>query len=479
MLPLGRSDVLVAPRSPPSANCSARHLAMSLGEGRRLAEARATRRLELILEPFVAALQSIRRKTMFKIKDTKQYCPVLKFALTLLVLSGLPSAARADAVTDWNAYGVSAVITAARGPGGYVDLAYMHLAMYDAVNAIDGRYSVFAVHPANVPAGSSKEAAAIAAAYNVLLTLFPGQQVVLDANYSASLAAIPDSQEKADGIAVGAEVAFLFLASRAGDGRNAPITYTPGSGPGAWIPTSPAPPLVVYLSQMRPFAMETASQFRGDGPPALTSEQYTADFNEIKNLGCLNCPARTEEQRIIGLFYTDPGPAQTARGFRQVALDYPMNLADDARLFAMLYVALGDAAIASVESKYYYGFWRPITAIRQADTDGNPDTIADPAWTPLSLTPNFPDYVSTHSATWGAFSETLRQFFGTKKVNFTLTSVVTGTTRNFTSTDDINKEIIDARVYVGFHFRTADVHGVVMGKKIGRLVAKHYFQPLF
>ena len=416
---------------------------------------------------------------MFKTKGTKQYCPVLKSALMLLILIGLPTAAKADAVTDWNAYGVSAVITAARGPGGYVDLAYMHIAVYDAVNAIDKRYSVFAVRPTNAPAESSKEAAAIAAAYNVLLALFPAQQLVLDTNYAASLAAIPDSQEKADGIAVGAEVASLFLASRAGDGRDASITYTPGSGPGAWIPTSPAPPAVVYLSQMLPFAMETASQFRGDGPPALTSEQYTADFNEIKRLGCLNCPARTEEQQVIGLFYTDPGPAQTGRGFRQVALDYPMNLADNARLFAMLYVALGDAAIASVESKYYYGFWRPITAIRNADTDGNPDTMADSAWTPLATTPNFPDYVSTHSATWGAFSETLRQFFGTKNINFTLNSVVTGTTRHFTSTDDINKEIIDARVYVGFHFRTADVHGVLMGKKIGRLVAKNYFRPLF
>ncbi len=416
---------------------------------------------------------------MFTIKDTKQYGIVLKIALMLLILIGLPSAARADAITDWNAYGVSAAVTAARMPGGYVDLAYMHISMYDAVNAIDGRYSVFAVHPTNVPAGSSKEAAAIAAAYSVLIALFPAQQVVLDANYAASLAAIPDSQGKADGIAVGAEVASLFLASRAGDGRDAPITYTPGTGPGAWIPTSPIPPAVVYLSQMRPFAMQTASQFRGDGPPALSSEQYTADFNEIKNLGCLDCLARTEEQRAIGLFYTDSALAQTGRAFRQVAHDYPMSLADNARLFAMLYVALGDAAIASVETKYYYGFWRPITAVRQADTDGNPDTVADPTWTPLSTTPNFPDYVSTHSATWGAFSETLRQFFGTKNISFTMTSGVTGTTRHFTSTDDINKEIIDARVYVGFHFRTADVHGVLMGKKIGRLVAKNYFRPLF
>ena len=415
---------------------------------------------------------------MSKIKDTKRSRLVLNFALMLQIFITLPTAARADAVTDWNAYGASAVVTAARTAGGYVDLAYMHIAIYDAVNAIDGRYSVFAVHPTNVPAGSSKEAAAIAAAYSVLVALFPAQQMVLDGHYADSLAAIPDSQEKADGIAVGTEVASLFLASRAGDGRDAPITYTPGTGPGAWIPTSPAPPAVVYLSQMRPFVMRTASQFRADGPPALTSEQYTADFNEIKILGCLNCPTRTEEQRVIGLFYTDVGPAQTARGFRQVALDYPMSLPDNARLFAMLYVALGDAAIASVETKYYYGFWRPITAIREADTDGNPDTVADPTWTPLSTTPNFPDYVSTHSATWGAFSETLRQFFGTKKINFTMTSAVTGTTRHFTSTDDITKEIIDARVYVGFHFRTSDVEGVVMGKKIGRLVAKNYFRPL-
>ncbi len=415
---------------------------------------------------------------MFRIKDTKQYRSVVNGVLMLLIVIGLPSAARADAVTDWNAFGVSAVVTAARGPGGYVDLAYMHIAVYDAVNAIDGRYSVFAVHPAHVPAGSSKKAAAIAAAYNVLIALFPDQQDVLDAEYAASLAEIPDSHRKADGIAVGTEVAYLFLASRVGDGRNAPVTYSPGSGPGDWIPTAPAPPLVVYLSQMRPFAMQTASQFRADGPPALTSEQYAADFNEIKNLGCFACPARTEEQRVIGLFYTDIGPAQTGRGFRQVAHDYPMRLADDARLFAMLYVALADAAIGSVESKYYYGFWRPITAIHGADTDGNPDTIADPAWTPLFTTPNFPDYVSTHSATWGAFSETLRQFFGTKTLNFTMTSAVTGTTRSFTNTDDINREIIDARVFVGIHFRTADVDGVNMGRKIARLVASDHFQPL-
>src|SRR4051812_8037996 len=301
-----------------------------------------------------------------------------QFALIgMLFLIGVTAVtARADAVIDWNSFGATAVISGGRGPGGYVDLAYMHIAVYDAVNAIDGRYTVFSVSPTTVPAGASKDAAAVAAAYTVLHTLFPAQAAVLDGRYITSLSAIPDSQSKTDGIAVGTEVATLFLASRAGDGRNAPIIYTPGSAPGDWIPTPPAflPPLVVYMSQMRPFAMESASQFRADPPPALTSDQYTQDFNEVKIIGELNSTVRTPEQRTIGLFYSDPGPAQNARAFRRLELDYPMSLADDARLFAQLYVAIADAAIASVETKYYYGRWRPITAIRAADTDGNPDT---------------------------------------------------------------------------------------------------------
>jgi hypothetical protein len=141
-------------------------------------------------------------------------------------------------------------------------------------------------------------------------------------------------------------------------------------------------------------------------------------------------------------------------------------------------VSTADSVIASYESKYYFGFWRPITAIRAADTDGNPDTEADPNWTPLRPTPNFPDYVSTHAATWGGFSEALRQFFGTKFIHIPMWSTTTGTTHVFTNTDDVNKEIIDARVYVGFHFRTAAVHGVVMGKKVARYVANNYFHPV-
>ena len=222
----------------------------------------------------------------------------------------------------------------------------------------------------------------------------------------------------------------------------------------------------------------SASQFRGDGPPALTSAQYAADFNEVKSLGAIDSTTRTAEQTVIGLFYTDNSAVQTGRTFRAIAQEKGMSLADNARLFAVLYVSTADSVIASYDSKYFFGFWRPVTAIRAADTDGNSDTEAGPTWTPLRPTPNFPDYVSTHSATWGGFSEALRDFFGTKEVNIPMSSTVTGTTRVFTNTDDVNHEMIDARVYVGFHFRTADVHGVLMGKKIGKYVAKNYFQPV-
>jgi hypothetical protein len=410
----------------------------------------------------------------FKLGILRIWMSVLAFCAI-----GSQTIARADVISDWNAIGVTACLTAGRGPASYVDLAYMQLAVYDAVNAIDGEYSVFAVSPSTVPAGASQEAAAVAAAYRVLIALFPSQNIFLDAQYATSLAAIPNGQSKTDGIAVGEETAALFLASRVGDGRNAPIIYTPGSGPGAWVPTPPAflPPSHPWMAKMRPFGIPSASSFRTEGPPALTSPEYAADFNEVKSLGAINSTTRTAEQTEIGLFYTDPGPAQTGRCFRQLAMEQGMDLADNARLFGALYASLADSAIASFEAKYYYGFWRPITAIRAADTDGNPDTEVDPTWTPLVSTPNHPDYVSTHSATWGGFSEALRQFFGTKRINITQTSVVTGTTHNFTSTDDVNKEIIDARVYVGIHTRTADVHGVLMGKRIAKYIAKHYFQP--
>jgi len=403
-----------------------------------------------------------------------------KFALVLsLVLLSVAPIVKANKVTDWNAIGAQVFLTAGTaGAVGTVDMAYMHIAIYDSVNAIEGGYTVFAVSPSNVPPGASAEAATVEAAYRTLRYLYPAQAAYLDAQYAASLATIPDGQAKFDGIAVGAEVVTLFLASRVGDGRGANVPYTPGSGPGAWIPTSPAPPAAVWLSQMRPFAIESPSQFRPEPPPSLFSDEWANDYNEVKRMGALNSSERTPEETTLGRFFLDPGVPQDAGALRQLAIERRLSLKDDARLFAQVYVAQADATIAGWDSKYHYGFWRPITAIRAGDTDGNLNTEADPTWTPLATTPNHPEYLSAHAFVDGAWTETLRQFFGTKKLHVTMTSTTTGTSMSFSRTDDIVKAVEDARVFAGFHYRTSCVRGNVLGKKVAKYVAKHYFKPV-
>jgi hypothetical protein len=357
-------------------------------------------------------------------------------------------------------------------------MAYMHIAIYDSVNAIEGGYTVFAVSPSNIPPGASAEAATVEAAYRTLRYLYPAQAAYLDAQYAASLATIPDGQAKLDGIAVGDQVAALFLTSRVGDGRGANVPYTPGSGPGAWIPTSPAPPAAVWLSQMRPFAIESPTQFRPEPPPALDSDEWANDYNEVKRMGAVNSSERTPEETTLGRFFLPPGVPQVAGGLRQLAIEKGLSLKDNARLFAQIYVAQADATIAGWDSKYHYGFWRPITAIRAGDTDGNPNTDADPTWTPLGTTPNHPEYLSAHAFVDGAWTETLRQFFGTKNLDVTLTSTITGTSMSFSNTDDIVKAVEDARIFAGFHYRTSCVRGAVLGKKVAKYVAKNYFQPV-
>jgi hypothetical protein len=417
-------------------------------------------------------LQSKARKTSWQ-----GVVSIFIFALLLF-----PAIARADKVTDWNEIGTIAIVTNAgtSPPATTVNLAYVHAAIYDAVNAIDRRYSVFAVSVNNAPVGASQEAAAVAAAYNVLVGLFPTQQAYFDVAYATSLATIPDGQSKTDGIAVGAEVAGRFLAMRACDGRNANITYAPGSGPGVWQPTPPAfaPALTPWIAHMRPFAILSPWQFRAPGPLALDSKQWAKEYNEIKSLGSINSSTRTAEQTEIGRFYGEHVGAQFARIFRDFALARGMSLADNARLFAQLYISSADALIAVWDSKFYFGFWRPVTAIPAGDTDGNPETEPDTTWLPLLATPNHPEYPAAHGAFTGAYAEALRNFFGTKQVTITLTSNLTGTSRTFNNTNDLIKEIIEARIYAGLHYRTSGEDGVAIGKKVAQWVAKYYFQPV-
>jgi hypothetical protein len=416
-------------------------------------------------------------KTIFKTTISRQIASIF-----IVVLACWPRLAGADKVTDWNEIGaIAAVTNAAKSPpAATIDLAYMHIAIYDAVNAIDGRYRPFAITSTNVPQGASEEAATVAAAYNTLLNLLPTQQAYLDAAYAASLATIPDGQSKDDGIALGQDVAVRFIAQRACDGRNANVPYTPGTDPGDWQPTPPAfaPALNPWISQMQPFAILRASQFRAPAPPALTSNQYAKDFNEVKSIGSVNSTTRTDEQTEIGKFYSEHTGFQYARAFRDFAIAQNLGLADNARLFAMIYVASADALIACWDSKFHYSFWRPVTSIPAADLDGNPNTTADPSWLPLIVTPPHPEYPSAHGSFTAAYAEILRYFFNTKNVTITLTSTVTGTSRTFHNTNDLVKEIIEARIYGGIHYRNSCVQGKIIGKKVADWVTKYFFQPV-
>lgn len=391
----------------------------------------------------------------------------------------LSTSASADKVTDWNEVASQILLNTNRGGAqGYIDLAYVHVAVYDAVNAIDGTpHTVFAVRPTNVPEGASPDAAAVEAAFRILIDRFPAQATYLNAQYAASLATIPDGQAKIEGIAVGREVASQFLALRAGDGWNASVPVILGSGPGAWIPTSNAPPAVPWAGQMRPFGIESSAQFRTDPPPALTSDEWSADYNEVKKFGSINSPDRTPEQTTLGRFFLAPAAPQLAAGIRQLSFENGLSLSQNARLFALVYVSAGDASIAGFESKYFYQLWRPITAIRAGDTDGNPDTEGDSSWTPLAATPNHPEYPSAHAFSTGAVAEALRQFFKTKKLRLTLASSVTGTTMSFENLDGLTKAVDDARILAGFHFRTSCVRGGVLGMKVAKYIARNYFLP--
>jgi hypothetical protein len=420
--------------------------------------------------------QSMQKRTNYT-RSTKEVFMIVGSILILLTMSAYTQTSNNKAI-NWNEIGSQAAATAGRGPATFIDLTYMHIAVYDAVAAIDGRFEPFAISP-HVAGPASQDAAAVAAAYNVLRLLYPSQQISLESAYLTSLATIPDGTEKTVGIQVGTDSALRYMQVRAGDGRNAPVIFTPGSGPGAWVPTPPLnlPGALPWLAQMRPFSIESPSQFRAEGPPRLDSLQWAEEYNEVKRLGGINSTERTPEQTEAGRFYVEGAAGQSARAFRRLATDRDLDLIDSSRLFAMIYVSISDSLITTWDSKYYYAFWRPVTAIRAGDTDGNPLTEADPVWTPLAATPNFPEYVSAHSSVASGFAGAISAFFETKKVEVTLDSTVTGTARTFDNTDDIVKDVADARIFAGFHFRSACVHGSVIGKKVVHWVSKRHFRP--
>lgn len=426
---------------------------------------------------------------------------VIAAALLSLVVGVAAAATPPDAVTKWNDHLLSVTTTpAVNRPNTEIAAAaaYMHIAMYDAVSSIDGNFVPFATHVANIPAGALRDAAAIEAAYRILAALypvatFPAVAAQFTAFYTAEIGAIPPSLAKANGMAVGLAAANGLIAQRAGDGfrANVPYAFSPLAagvyqktpGPGGTIGTY-AGPVTPWMKQFRPFAILTPDQFRVDPPPALDSAQWAEDFNEVKAFGAAsNLPnSRSAEQEEIGLFYgAINAMVQVQRNLRNLAMDQGLtgDLGDSSRFMAQAAVTVNDAFVGCWDSKYLYNFWRPVTAIQHADIDGNEATDADPNWMPQIVTPGHPEFPSAHGCGTSAYAHAIEYFFGTKRLpgGITLTGAAGHPDRHFVSTDDIVKEIIDARVYNGVHYRTSVVEGAILGRKVAQWVAKFYFQP--
>ena len=420
------------------------------------------------------------------------------------------AASSATPVLDWSREAQRAIVPPGPngifGPDNYgnkfpgeaaVYMGIVHAAIYDAAVAIEGGYQPYAV-ALDAPSDTSAAAAVGTAVHHTLvgspdlgmrglqpaLGLTATQQAILDGDYAAYLNAIPDGPAKANGIWLGQQIAIGIVSARQNDGREKNPTLAdlnpPPPAPGVWQqnPGSPLPPVLgLRLPGVRPLALVSAAQFRPDGPNSLTSGEYAEDFNQVKALGRFDSTTRTAAQTEQALFWTDHDLRQWNDGMLNLAAARGLDLVQAARMLAMAHVSGGDAMIACFDAKYSYWFWRPWLAIPQADTDGNPATTADSTWRPLAATPNFPEFPSAHACHSTAVAEALGTFFGTDKIPFSLYSRITQTARTYSRFDDVVKDVDLARVLVGFHFRNSDEQGTSLGRKVGRYVVDHYFQP--
>jgi hypothetical protein len=386
------------------------------------------------------------------------------------------SPARADTVTDWNVNATDALITTAgQAPTvSTIHLAMVHGAVFDAVNSIDRGYEPYLVR---VPARSwySKDAAAATAAYRVLINIVPAQQATLAARYAASLAAIPDGSAKQGGIAVGEAAAWSMIAARTEDGRFGPYRFPVGAAPGSWRPVAPgANDPNAWVKDVDPFLGKDPEQYRSHGPYDLGSRRYAREFEEVKSLGSQTSTKRSADQTDAARFWAE-GPMIITRLARRLAADFKLSVADSARMYAMEYLTGADALIAVWDDKAYWLFWRPITAIREAASDGNAATEPEAGWLPLINTPPYPDHPSGLSGVTSAMAESLEDFFGTDRIAFSASSLNSGTTRYFERFSGMTEEVVDARVWSGIHFRNADEDGARIGKEVARWRDRHFF----
>jgi hypothetical protein len=361
-------------------------------------------------------------------------------------------------------------------------MAITQLAVYDAVDAIEGGSAPYLrQHPA--PGAASPDAAAAAAAHTVLLALFPSQQPAIDSKYQDSLSQIGGGAHARRGIRVGTDAAEAILAARANDGSAAtPPAFTPQAGPGEYQLTPPSfqQPMFTHWAAVRPFALRSGDQFRPPAPPSVTSARYTADFNEVKSLGDKNSTTRTAEQTQIGQFW---GAAPVQNVWNQIAqtagMGHNNTLAQNARMFAVLDTSVADGVIALYDSKYAYHRWRPVTAVQAADNDGNPDTAGDPMWTPLATTALDPSYAGAHAEISASAATALRAFFGSDRQDLSLTNpTLPGVTRSFQSFSQAADEASASRIYAGQHFRYDEDAGQALGGQVAEFVSTHILGPV-
>jgi hypothetical protein len=401
-----------------------------------------------------------------------------EWVLLALLLTAPMTGAAGNVVTDWDAKAVGIVQTGTAPPPplGFRTMAILHTAMFDAVNSVERRYKPYKVRLA-ATSDTSKEAAAAAAAATVLIKLFPDAAADVQATLTSYLATLPDGEAKSKGVELGQEVAAKILEARDKDGATTADAYRPKTKPGAYIPTP-----ITYgwaLATMTPFALASPSQFQAKPPPSLKSAEWARDYNEIKDIGAKNSTKRNSRQTEAARFWLVGGPLAYDQLPRQVVIAKNMDLLDSARFMALFSVATADAVIAVFDAKYKYEFWRPITAIRNGDMDGNPATERDATWQPIDATPMHPEYPCAHCILSSSVAAVIKDLLGSDEIpEVSLTSpFLPGVTHHFTNLRAFSDEIANARICAGFHYRFSTIAGREMGRQIGEYVAKTIMQP--
>jgi len=386
-------------------------------------------------------------------------------------------------VSEWNEIAVNtlAADTTKQPVEDILYMGFVQAAVYNAVVGVRGRYAPYRFH-AHAPRVTSARSAAVAAAHKVLVTYVPSARAALDAEYAASLARIRDGKAKVHGIAFGTRAAKRLIHLRKHDGRNAPILFTRPAAPGVWRPTPTAllPMSAPWFGFVDPLLVRSATQFGpAHPPPALTSVRYTRNYNEVKALGSQDSVERTAAQTTTALFFSGSAVVQYNAALRDQVVVRHLDIVDAARMFAAVNMSVADAEISVWHAKYVYGFWRPITAINRGQNDGNPATVPDPDWVPLLATPPYPDYPSGYNVYNSTLSHGLANLFRTRHLRLTLGSTaVPGVERHYDSGRRLRQDVVDARVWLGIHFRFADTAARSMGRRLAAWTVDHYFQPV-